>query len=100
MPGAEVDPTPHENNFFECLRECYAQLSDRYDAFDPDEDLPKLTRLLSLLRIIDGKQVVGQIKSLFKLRDPFEYDLADHIAYNGSIPSELKEFIQFVYSNS
>ncbi len=99
-PDVKVDLKPHEINLFECVRECYVQLSDRYNAFDPDEELPKLTRLLSLLRIIDGKQLLGQIKFLFKLRDPFECDLADYIAYNGTIPSELKEFIQFVYSNA
>jgi hypothetical protein len=80
------------------VRECYVQLSTRFDAFDPGEERPKLARLLSLLRIIDGKHLFEQIRHYFKLRDPFQYDLADYIAYNDTIPSEIKGFIHLVRS--
>ena len=83
-------------NLFKCICECYDQLADRFQAFTLSEENPISRRFSSILRIIDGKRLLELIKVSFRMRDPFEYDLADYIANNNSIPAEINAFINSI----
>jgi hypothetical protein len=93
----EILYEPGHTNLLNCLCECYEQLTDRYYIFSSNEEDPINRRFLSLLRIVDGKRLLGLITRSFKMHDPIEYDLADYIVNSDAVPIEIDVFINSIH---
>ena len=75
------------------LKSCHEELEAYYGGFIQDGTVQAEDKFNSILRVIDGKRMLGHVEHRFIFKDVIEKDLADSIAIRDNIPAELTEFI-------